>query len=120
MFPTIRRLFSSRQVANTAPRSKRSRGFPARKSVKLMLEILEDRLAPTINLSYSASLGTLTVAAANSTLAPATIEVDVEVAKRYISFGDTMSFGSSGIPAGFTLAPAGTGSVLIDNNPASP
>ena len=76
MFPTIRRLFSSRQVANTAPRSKRSRGFPARKSVKLMLEILEDRLAPTINLSYSASLGTLTVAAANSTLAPATIEVD--------------------------------------------
>ena len=77
MFPTIRRLFSSRQVANTAPRSKRSRGFPARKSVKLMLEILEDRLAPTVNLSYSASLGTLTVAAANSTLAPATIEVGV-------------------------------------------
>ena len=53
MFPTIRRLFSSRQVANTAPRSKRSRGFPARKSVKLMLENLEDRLAPTVNLSYS-------------------------------------------------------------------
>ena len=78
MFPTIRRLFSSRQVANTAPRSKRSRGFPARKSVKLMLEILEDRLAPTVNLSYQrASLGTLTVAAANSTLAPATIEVGV-------------------------------------------
>ena len=57
MFPTIRRLFSSRQVANTAPRSKRSRGFPARKSVKLMLEILEDRLAPTMNLSYDRQLG---------------------------------------------------------------
>ena len=31
-----------------------------------------------------------------------------------------MSFGSSGIPAGFTLTSAGTGSLLIDNNPSSP
>ena len=114
MLPTIRRLFSSRQVANTAPRSKRSRGFPARKSVKLMLEILEDRLAPTINLSYSASLGTLTVAAANSTLAPATIDV-IGGGLEIISSGDTMSFGSSGIPAGFDLSAAGT--ILTDGNP---
>jgi hypothetical protein len=115
MFPTIRRLFSSRQVANTAPRSKRSRGFPARKSVKLMLEILEDRLAPTINLSYSASLGTLTVAAANSTLAPAIIGVEEGGQGVGISSsGDTMSFGSSGIPAGFRLSSAGTSSILIN------
>ena len=124
MFPTIRRLFSSRQVANTAPRSKRSRGFPARKSVKLMLEILEDRLAPTINLSFSfynghSSLGVLTVAAANSTLAPATIDV-IGGGQEVISSGDTMSFGSSGIPAGFTLSSAGTVSILIDSNRISP
>ena len=119
MFPTIRRLFSSRQVANTAPRSKRSRGFPARKSVKLMLEILEDRLAPTINLSFSASLGTLTVAAANSTLAPAIIEVDGG-GQDVLSFGDTMSFGSSGIPAGFTLYPPAPVRCWLITTPAAP
>ncbi len=107
MLPRIRSLFSSRQVSSTAPRSKRSRGFLARKSVKLILEILEDRLAPTVNLLYSP--GALTVLADNSTSAPAQFTVSATsgaVTIKMTSGGDPngMSFGSSGTPPGFILA----------------
>ena len=99
---SLRNKFGHRVQASRASR----RG---RNPVKLRLEILENRLAPTVSLSYD-GFGTLTMAAANSTSAPVTIEVvnpsTIE------TFGDTMSFGST-TPTGFTLIPfAGTGSLL--------
>jgi hypothetical protein len=100
----LRKVFGPRvQVSRPSRRGRRN-------WLKPRLEILEDRIAPTVSLSYSSVSGTLTVEAANSTSAPAAIfahptpngvEID--------TVGDTMSF-PSGTPSGFTLTTVGSGS----------
>ena len=89
----------------------------ARNSVKPMLEILEDRLAPTVSLSYDATSGTLNVAAGYNGLdtgSPTLIKVYTNATNQLTIFtnDDTMSWSGTPPSSGFALSP--TSGVLTD------
>jgi hypothetical protein len=86
------------------------------------LELLEDRVTPTVSLSYGLNAtgvaGELSVEPPNNPSAAVTITQTQTSSGNFEiqTIGDTMAFGS-GVPSGFLLLPLVSGSELVNTDP---